>query len=55
MKACEFDKHLDAGEDVARHLDVANARRPEQEQKRVNADFSVCALTAREGPCIVRA
>jgi hypothetical protein len=39
MKAREFDKQFDAGEDVSRHLDVANARRPGQECKRVNVDF----------------
>lgn len=39
MKAREFDKRFDAGEDVSKHLDVANARRPEQQQKRVNVDF----------------
>jgi hypothetical protein len=39
MKAREFDKRFDTGEDVSKHLDVANARRPEQQQKRVNVDF----------------
>jgi len=39
MKAREFDKRFDAGEDVSAHLDVASARRPEQECKRVNVDF----------------
>lgn len=39
MKAREFDKRFDAGEDVSNYLDVANARRPEQQQKRVNVDF----------------
>ncbi len=39
MKAREFDRRFDAGEDVSKHLDVANARRPEQQQKRVNVDF----------------
>jgi macrodomain Ter protein organizer (MatP/YcbG family) len=39
MKASEFDKKFDEGEDVTRYLDVSNARRPGQEQKRVNVDF----------------
>lgn len=39
MKAREFDKRFDEGEDVSKHLDVAKARRPAQEQKRVNVDF----------------
>jgi hypothetical protein len=39
MKAHEFDKRFDEGEDVSRYLDMAKARRPGQEQKRVNVDF----------------
>jgi len=39
MKAREFDKRFDTGEDVSKYLDAANARRPEQQQKRVNVDF----------------
>lgn len=39
MKAKDFDKKFDDGEDIAEYLDMANARRPEQEQKRVNIDF----------------
>ena len=39
MKAREFDKRFDEGQDVSRYLDLAKARRPGQEQKRVNADF----------------
>ena len=39
MKAKEFDKKFDAGEDITKYLDVSKARRPEQEQKRVNVDF----------------
>ena len=39
MKAKEFDKKFDNGEDVSEHYDMANAVRPSQEQKRVNVDF----------------
>ena len=39
MKAKEFDKKFDKGQSVVEHLDLANARRPELEQKRVNVDF----------------
>lgn len=39
MKAKELDKKFDAGEDVSEYLDVAKARRPQQDQKRVNVDF----------------
>jgi len=39
MKAKEFDRKFDAGEDVTAHLDVSRARRARQEPKRVNVDF----------------
>jgi macrodomain Ter protein organizer (MatP/YcbG family) len=39
MKAEEFDKKFDEGEDVSQYLDTSKARRPVQEQKRVNVDF----------------
>ncbi len=39
MKSREFDKKFDEGEDISKYLDVSKARRPEQEQKRVNVDF----------------
>ncbi len=38
-KASDFDKKFEAGEDITSYLDLANARRPEQGQKRVNVDF----------------
>lgn len=41
MKADEFDKKFDNGEDVSEYLDVENAKRPGREQKRVNVDFPV--------------
>ncbi len=41
MKAREFDKKFDEGGDIFQHLDMSKARRPEQEQKRVNVDFPV--------------
>ena len=39
MKASEFDKKFDEGEDITGHLDISKSRRPGQEQKRVNVDF----------------
>ncbi len=39
MKARDFDKKFDEGEDISKYLDISKARRPEQEQKRVNVDF----------------
>ena len=44
MKAKEFDRKFDAGGDIAQHLDLSKARRPEQEQKRVNVDFPICMI-----------
>lgn len=39
MKATEFDKKFDDGEeDVLQYVDLSKARRPNQ-QKRVNVDF----------------
>ncbi|TAL22595.1 MAG: CopG family transcriptional regulator [Nitrospirae bacterium] len=41
MKAKEIDKKFDEGEDISKYLDLSKARRPEQEQKRVNVDFPI--------------
>ena len=41
MKAKDLDRMFDDGKDITKYLDLANARRPEQEQKRVNVDFPV--------------
>ena len=39
MKAKKFDSDFAAGRSVIDSLDLARARRPKQEQKRVNVDF----------------
>ena len=41
MKAEELDRKFDAGENISQHLDFSKARRPGQEQRRVNVDFPV--------------
>ncbi len=41
MKAKELDRRFDEGEDVSGVLDLGKARRPGQEQRRVNVDFPV--------------
>ena len=41
MKAKELDRKFDEGEDISSYLDITKARRPGQEQKRVNVDFPV--------------
>ncbi len=39
IKAKEIDRKFDEGEDISKYLDLSKAKRPEQEQKRVNVDF----------------
>jgi len=46
MKASDFDKKFDDGEDVSKYLDFENATRPGREQKRVNVDFPVWMIQA---------
>jgi hypothetical protein len=41
MKAEELDRKFATGDDVSEYLDLSKARRPGQEQKRVNVDFPV--------------
>ena len=41
MKAKDLDKMFDAGNNITTYLDYSKARRPEQEQKRVNVDFPI--------------
>ncbi len=39
MKATEFERRFDEGEDISRAVDWSKARRPNLEAKRVNVDF----------------
>ena len=39
MKAKTVDRKFDAGDDVSKHLELAKARRVNQEARRVNVDF----------------
>lgn len=39
MKAREFDRKFDEGADITGDLELSRARRPGQEQRRVNVDF----------------
>ncbi|MCI0471221.1 MAG: BrnA antitoxin family protein [Candidatus Aminicenantes bacterium] len=41
MKAKEFDRKFDIGEDISGYLDLSKAKRPGQEQKRINLDFPI--------------
>jgi len=39
MKASDFERPSDAGEDITPYLELSGARRPGQAVKRVNVDF----------------
>ena len=39
MKASEFDKKFDDGENIVANLDITRALRPGLETKRINVDF----------------
>ncbi len=46
MKAKELDKIFDAGESILKEIDPSGARRPNQEQRRVNVDFPIWMIQA---------
>ncbi|MFC0269411.1 type II toxin-antitoxin system BrnA family antitoxin [Kushneria aurantia] len=45
MKATEFERRFDDGEDMTGALDWEHARRPNIESKRVNVDFPAWVVT----------
>jgi CopG antitoxin of type II toxin-antitoxin system len=45
MKAKEFERKFDEGEDISKYLDLSRARGSELEQKRVNVDFPAWMIT----------
>jgi hypothetical protein len=49
MKASDFDRKFDEGKDVTADLDLAKARRPRQEQRRVNVDFPTWMIESLDG------
>ena len=46
MKASEFDRKFDEGENITDELDLSRARRPGEETRRVNVDFPAWMVTA---------
>ena len=47
MKAKDFDKKFDEGkQDIVEDLDLSTARRPNQQQKRINVDFPAWVVEA---------
>ncbi|MBI5842682.1 MAG: CopG family transcriptional regulator [Chloroflexi bacterium] len=45
-KASNFDKKFDDGESIIEHLDLSKARRPSEEQKRIDMEIPAWMLTA---------
>jgi hypothetical protein len=41
MKASEFDKKFDDGENIVADLELSKTRRPREETKRINVDFPI--------------
>ena len=46
MKASEFDRKFDEGENITDELDLSHARRPGEEFKRINVDFPAWMVTS---------
>jgi hypothetical protein len=46
MKAENFDKSFDDGENILSHLEISKARRANSEPKRVNVDFPTWVVEA---------
>ena len=47
MKAKEFDRKFDEGKNIKKYLNLTKARRPEQEQKRINCSIAITGLLLR--------
>ena len=45
-KATNFDKKFDDGENIIEHLDLSKARRPAEEQKRIDMEIPAWMLDA---------
>jgi len=45
-KAANFDQQFDDGESIIEHLDLSKARRPAEEQKRINMEIPIWMLEA---------
>jgi hypothetical protein len=48
MKASEFEKKFDDGENILAELDVRRSRRPGEETKRINVDFPAWMVTSMD-------
>lgn len=48
MKASEFDKKFEDGENILAELDVSRSRRPGEETRRINVDFPAWMVTSMD-------
>ena len=48
IKAEEFDQMFERGENIISYLDISQAIKPDQEQKRVNVDFPVWMIRSMD-------
>ncbi len=48
MKALEFDKKFDDGENILSEVDVSRSRRPGEETRRINVDFPAWMVTSMD-------
>ena len=48
MKASEFDKKFDDGENILAEVDVSRSRRPGEETRRINVDFPAWMVTSMD-------
>ena len=46
MKAKDFDRKFDRGENIMKHLNLSDAKRRGQMQKRVNVDFPIWIISS---------
>jgi hypothetical protein len=48
MKAEEFDRRFDAGEDMSEFFDLSKARRPNQEKQKIELHLSITLIRKLE-------
>ncbi len=46
MKAKDFDRKFDTGENISEHLDLAKAKKPGRAHKRINVDLPEWMVTS---------
>ncbi|MBO1350162.1 MAG: CopG family transcriptional regulator [Hormoscilla sp. GUM202] len=51
MKAQEFDRKFDAGEDISQLLDLSKAKRPRRKQQRIQLDLPTWMIEQLQPSC----